>query len=70
MGEFLDFVGICFGFSLLCISATQSLAFPSPRDTKVYDTSRWRHISCVRPADKFYGRCEGLPVDGRGLFEH
>ena len=44
-GIFRDFLW----FSLLCISATQSLAFPSPRDRKVYDTSRRRHISCVRP---------------------
>ena len=36
-------------FSLLCISATQSLAFPSPRDRKGYDNSRRRHISFVRP---------------------
>ena len=49
MGEFLDFFLDFLWFSLVCISATQSLAFPSPRDRKVYDTSRRRHISCVRP---------------------
>ena len=35
-GEFLR-------FSLLGIPVTQSLAFPSPWDRKVYDKTRWRH---------------------------
>ena len=48
MEEFLEFFDFLW-FSLLSIPATQSLALPSPRDRKVYDTSRRRHISCLRP---------------------
>ena len=36
-------------FSLLGISATQSLAFPSPRDRKVYEEPDGATISSVRP---------------------
>ena len=42
MGEFLEFLGISFGFPFFVYQ-------PSPRDRKVYDNSRWRHISFVRP---------------------
>ena len=48
-GEFLR-------FSLLGISATQSLAFPSPRDRKVYDKTRWRH-------NKFRETCRCHPTN-------
>ena len=55
-GIFLEFLR----FSLLGISATQSLAFPSPRDGKVYDNPDGATISSVRPThcepDKTVGR--------------
>ena len=50
--EFLEVFGIFFGvfflwFSFIGFPATQNLAFPSPRDRKVYDNSRRHHISSV-----------------------